>query len=327
MGKKDVFLEIKDLSVVYDTDEGVVYAVNGVSFSMEHGETLGIVGETGAGQTTIARSILRILPEPPAVIRSGEIFFRGENLLEMGETEMRKKRGSEIAMIFQDPMSALNPTLTVGEQISESIRIHQNVGRAEALKRGMQMLEIVGIPSERYYNYPHEFSGGMKQRVVIAIALACNPNLLLADEPTTALYVTIQAQVLDLIEKLKKEMGTSVILITHDLGVVAKSCDRAAVLYGGKIMECGNKEQIFTRAKHPYTIGLFESLPDLNSRAKRLKPIPGLPLNPMEKPEGCPFYERCSRRTEACRGEIPTVEIEPGHLVCCTQIGTEREGT
>ena len=318
MGKKDVFLEIKDLSVAYDTDEGVVYAVNGVSFSMEHGETLGIVGETGAGKTTIARSILRILPEPPAVIRSGEIFFRGENLLEMGETEMRKKRGSEIAMIFQDPMSALNPTLTVGEQISESIRIHQNVGRAEALKRGMQMLEIVGIPSERYYNYPHEFSGGMKQRVVIAIALACNPHLLLADEPTTALDVTIQAQVLDMMEELKNKYNTAMILITHDLGVVGRMCDDVAVIYAGEVLEYGTKEEIFLHPCHPYTVGLFGAIPDLSVDTRRLANIEGLPPDPTDLPKGCCFNPRCPYATEECRQEkSPLAEVRPNHLCSC----------
>lgn len=325
MRHNENFLTVRNLTVEYNTDEGVVYAVNNVSFSMKKGETLGFVGETGAGKTTIARSILRILPMPPAEVKSGEILFQGEDLLKLSEAQMRKRRGFDIAMIFQDPMSALNPVITVGEQIAESIRIHQEVNRVEALRRAMKMLETVGIPGERYYNYPHEFSGGMKQRVIIAIALCCNPQLLLADEPTTALDVTIQAQVLEMMDKLKREMGTSMILITHDLGVVAKTCDAAAVLYGGQIVEYGSKVQIFTNALHPYTRGLFDSLPNLSTQSKRLNPIPGRTLNPMIKPKGCPFYDRCAFKTQECKEQdIPLTEIEPGHQVRCLHTGAKR---
>lgn len=324
MVKTEELLRINDLTIEYQTDEGTVYAVNHVNLHLDKGKTLGLIGETGAGKTTIARAILRILQSPPGVVKSGEIRLEGKDLLQLHENEMRRLRGSEIAMIFQDPMSALNPVITVGEQISESIRIHQKISRKDAVIKGMDMLETVGIPRERYYNYPHEFSGGMKQRVIIAMALACNPQLLLADEPTTALDVTIQAQVLDLMKGLKEKYGTSMIFITHDLGVAAAVCDHLAVIYGGRVMEYGSREQIFLNARHPYTKGLFSSLPDVNSE-ERLQPIPGQPLNPMDEPIGCPFAARCHRATEeCCRGTVPVLELDDGHQISC--LHTEEEG-
>ena len=312
------YLEIQGLKVVYTSDEETVYAVNGVDLSLERGQTLGLVGETGAGKTTIAKSILRILPERQSKITAGEIRIEGENLLEKPERDMLPIRGNKVAMIFQDPMTALNPTMTVGEQISEVIALHGKGTRQEVENRTIEMLEMVGIPAERYLEYPHQFSGGMKQRVVIAMALACNPELLLADEPTTALDVTIQAQVLDMINNLKKKFNTAMILITHDLGVVAETCDMVAVIYAGQVVEYASKEELFDNKKHPYTQGLFSSVPSLKDDAKRLKPIPGLPPDPTSLPEGCTFHPRCPYATETCRHVVPELrEITPGHLCRC----------
>lgn len=311
-------LDIKDLKVEYHTDGAVIYAVNGVNLSLNKGETLGLVGETGAGKTTIARSIMRILQTPPAKLCGGEIVFKGRDLLKLHEREMRKVRGNQIAMIFQDPMTALNPIETVGFQISETIKIHNKISKAESQKRACDMLEMVGIPMERYSEYPHQFSGGMKQRVVIAMALACNPELLLADEPTTALDVTIQAQVLEMIQSLKEKLGTSVIMITHDLGVVASCCDKVAVIYGGSVIEYGTLEHIFDHPTHPYTIGLFNSLPKLDSTEKRLKPIKGLMPNMKELRPGCHFCDRCEFAQEQCKNVSPeNTEVAPGHFVKC----------
>ncbi len=311
-------LTIKDLAVAYHTDNAVIHAVNGVSLTVNKRETLGLVGETGAGKTTIAKSILRILPSPQAEVISGEIVFDDVNLMSISEKEMRKIRGNKIAMIFQDPMTALNPIQTVGAQIAEAIKRHNKVNKFEAQKRACDMLELVGIRMERYDEYPHQFSGGMKQRVVIAMALACNPALLLADEPTTALDVTIQAQVLELMQQLRDKLNTAVIMITHDLGVVADFCERVAVVYAGEIVESGRVEQIFDNPQHPYTLGLFASLPRLDSRERRLKPIKGLMPNPSNLPEGCLFAERCPRATEECKKARPVpTEIEPEHFVKC----------
>ncbi|MBP3280630.1 MAG: ABC transporter ATP-binding protein, partial [Butyrivibrio sp.] len=273
------FLEIKDLNVNYSSDEEKVYAVNGVTFSLEKGKTLGLVGETGAGKTTIAKTILQILPEN-ADVTAGEVILDGKDLLKASEKELLKIRGDKIAMIFQDPMTALNPIMTVGDQITEVVRLHNNFSEDKAKERTLEMLEMVGIPSVRYVEYPHQFSGGMKQRVVIAMALACNPELLLADEPTTALDVTIQAQVLDMIKSLKEKFNTAMILITHDLGVVAETCDNVAVIYAGEIVEYGSKRQIFKDHGHPYTEGLFGSIPKLDDESRKLSPIPGLPPDP-----------------------------------------------
>ena len=311
-------LEIKNLSVEYHSDEDILYAVNNVNLSLEPGETLGLVGETGAGKTTIAKSIMRILPAAQAEITSGEILYRGEDLLTLKEKDMQKVRGNKIAMIFQDPMTALNPVETVGYQIAEAIKRHNKISRNEAADRAGDMLEMVGIPRERLGEYPHQFSGGMKQRVVIAMALACNPELLLADEPTTALDVTIQAQVLDMMRGLKDKLGTSVILITHDFGVVADFCTSVAVTYAGEIIERGSVDRIFNNPQHPYTQGLFNSLPSLEATSRRLKPIKGLMPDPTDLPPGCRFCERCEYATEECANCAPDVyEIEPGHTVKC----------
>ena len=315
-------LEIRDLVIEYHSDDAVIHAVNSVNLIVKHGETMGLVGETGAGKTTIARSVLRILQTPPAKFCGGQIFFHGEDIMKKSEQEMRKIRGDKIAMIFQDPMTALNPIEKVGFQIAEAIGLHNKISRVEAEKRACDMLEMVGIPMDRFNEYPHQFSGGMKQRVIIAIALACNPELLLADEPTTALDVTIQAQVLDMMRSLKEKLGTSVIMITHDLGVVADCCDSVAVAYAGEIVEYGTAEHIFDFPSHPYTIGLFGSLPKLDSMEPRLKPIKGLMPDPTNLPKGCSFSERCPEATEKCKAQSPSVtEISPGHQVKCYLAG------
>ena len=315
----DKFLDVKNLVVQYTSGGQVVHAVNGVSLDLEKGETLGLVGETGAGKTTIAKAILRILPDPPAKVTGGEIYLDGEDLLKKPEKDMLAIRGAKIAMIFQDPMTALNPTMTVGSQISEVVLLHnEGYTKHQAEQRTIEMLELVGIPAMRYGEYPHQFSGGMKQRVVIAMALACNPELLLADEPTTALDVTIQAQVLEMINDLKLKLNTSMILITHDLGVVAETCDKVAVIYAGKIVEYGTKRDIFKNPTHPYTLGLFGSLPRLDDDSKRLSPIHGLPPDPTHLPDGCSFNPRCPKVCEQCMsGEVCYTEVTPGHFVAC----------
>lgn len=314
------FLEIKDLVVEYTSGGSVVHAVNGVSLSLNKGETLGLVGETGAGKTTIAKSILRILPDPPAKVRSGEILLNGKDLLKAPEKDMLQVRGNQIAMIFQDPMTALNPTMTIGSQITEVVMLHnKNLTPKQAQERTVEMLELVNIPAIRYVEYPHQFSGGMKQRVVIAMALACNPELLLADEPTTALDVTIQAQVLEMIKDLREKLQTSMILITHDMGVIAETCDNVAIIYAGRIVESGTKRHIFKNPSHPYTIGLFGSIPKMDDDSKRLNPIPGLPPDPTNLPAGCPFAPRCPHACDACNNGAPRVEVEPGHFVECVK--------
>lgn len=314
------FLSIDNLKVDYVTDDGIVHALNGVSLELVQGETLGLVGETGAGKTTMAKCIMGILPKRTGKIRSGEITFEEKNLLKCSEKELQSIRGAQIAMIFQDPMTSLNPVLTVGEQIAEAVENHERCGKARAMERAEEMLELVGIPAERVHEYPHQFSGGMKQRVVIAIALACNPKMLIADEPTTALDVTIQAQVLGMMQSLKRQLNTSMLLITHDLGVVAQNCDRVAVIYAGEIVEYGTVMDVFKRMKHPYTQGLFSSIPQINADVKRLNSIPGLMLDPTLDVEGCRFCDRCKYATEECRINHPElVEIESGHSVRCFQ--------
>ncbi len=314
------FLSIDNLKVDYVTDDGIVHALNGVSLELVQGETLGLVGETGAGKTTMAKCIMGILPKRTGKIRSGEITFEEKNLLKCSEKELQSIRGAQIAMIFQDPMTSLNPVLTVGEQIAEAVENHERCGKARAMERAEEMLELVGIPAERVHEYPHQFSGGMKQRVVIAIALACNPKMLIADEPTTALDVTIQAQVLEMMQSLKRQLNTSMLLITHDLGVVAQNCDRVAVIYAGEIVEYGTVMDVFKRMKHPYKQGLFSSIPQINADVKRLNSIPGLMLDPTLDVEGCRFCDRCKYATEECRINHPElVEIESGHSVRCFQ--------
>ena len=317
--ENDIMLSIKDLTVHYIPPESpACKAVNGVSFDVKAGETVGLVGETGAGKTTIALSILRLVQSPPGRIMDGSITFKGESLLEASEARMRKIRGYEISMIFQDPMTALNPIGKIGEQIAEVIYLHENCSKAEATAKAGDMLELVGIDRSRYYDYPHQFSGGMKQRVIIAMALACQPDLLIADEPTTALDVTIQAQVLDMMNELKNKLGTSVILITHDLGIVAEMCQRVVVMYAGEVVEMGDVRQIFKNTGHPYTVGLFGSLPGAVKDSKRLVPIEGLMPDPAYLPEGCKFAERCSRCTEECRTKaVPLVQVGEDHWVRC----------
>lgn len=314
----DYILEIQNLAVVYDTDEAVVKAVNGIDMVLPRQRTLGLVGETGAGKTTTALAIMNLIPDPPGIITSGTVKVDGKNVFELKAKELEQIRGKSVSMIFQDPMTALNPVFTVGEQIASAISLHEGVNKAEAYERAKQMLEIVGISGERAGEYPHQFSGGMKQRVVIAIALACHPKLLIADEPTTALDVTIQAQVLELMNKLKVEYDTSMLLITHDLGVVAEVCDDVAIMYAGYIVEKGTLKDIFNDTKHPYTEGLFNSLPDIEDRSKELKPIPGLMPDPSNLPAGCPFAPRCSYVSERCRTELPKLrKISDTHCVAC----------
>ena len=314
----DNVLEIKDLVVHYETDDGCVEAVNGLSISIGRERTLGLVGETGAGKTTTALSILNLVPNPPGVIKSGEILVEGKNVLQMSEKELESMRGNDVAMIFQDPMTALNPVMTVGSQIAESIQLHQNVDAKEAMEKAKEMLRTVGISDSRAGDYPHQFSGGMKQRVIIAIALACQPNLLIADERTTALDVTIQAQVLSLMKDLIVNNHMSMLLITHDLGVVAETCDDVAVVYAGRIVEVGSADDVFNHTRHPYTEGLFESLPNLRQRGEELVPIKGLMPDPMNLPQGCTFAERCPYATEACRENIPELRhVEGSHYVAC----------
>lgn len=315
-------LEIKDLTIHYVTSDGTMKAVNSVSLDIEKGETLGLVGETGAGKTTTALGVLRLVADPPGKYIGGEVLFNGRDILKMSTSELLKLRGNEISMVFQDPMTSLNPTITVGDQISEVIRLHKKCSRASALKQSLMMLEMVGIPANRSTDYPHQFSGGMKQRVIIAIALACTPSLLIADEPTTALDVTIQAQVLEMINDLKSKIGTSVLLITHDLGIVAESCDKVAVMYAGEIVEYGKLRQIFKNVCHPYTKGLFGALPSLVKDVHRLNPIGGLMPDPAKLPEGCKFHPRCPSAMDICSRCVPGMtEVEPGHQVRCLLFG------
>lgn len=323
-------LEIKNLRVVYETDEAVAKAVNGVSLTLNKREVLGILGETGAGKTTTALSILRLLPQYTGKVTEGEILYNGKDLLKLSSGEMQAIRGEMISMIFQDPMSSLNPVMTVGDQIKEALFYHnESKYSSERIRQRVdEILELVGIPSARKNNYPHQFSGGMKQRIVIAIALACDPELLIADEPTTALDVTIQAQVLRMMKELKEKTGASMILITHDLGIVAKMCDNVAVMYAGEIIESGSVWDIFeNKAHHPYTNGLFASLPNLNIDSKRLNPIGGLMPDPAHLPPGCKFHPRCPRRSDVCKIEAPEVfAMSPTHRIKCRLFGEKEDG-
>lgn len=317
MNNAENIIEVKELEVAYLTEAGDIHAVNNVSFAIPRGTTFGLVGETGAGKTTTALSMLRLIQEP-GEIQNGEILFKGGNLFDVSEKEMQLIRGAEISMIFQDPMTALNPVHTIGAQIAEVIRLHQDCSKGETLERAAQMLEKVGIPADRVGDYPHQLSGGMKQRVVIAIALACNPELLIADEPTTALDVTVQAQVLEMINGLKEEFNTAMLLITHDLGIVAETCDAVGIMYAGEIVEMGNLEQIFDYTAHPYTKGLFASIPKLDEEVARLSPIAGLMPDPANLPEGCKFHPRCPYASEVCKQQPPELrDLGEGHLVRC----------
>ena len=318
--EENTLLEVKDLRVVYKTDEATVHAVNGISFTLGERETIGLVGETGAGKTTTALTLLRLLPERTGRVLGGEIRFRGENLLEKTIPEMRHVRGAEISIIFQDPMTALNPALTVGDQVLESLEIHNLDKRSkeELDARVDELFKLVGIPPERKKEYPHQFSGGMKQRIVIAIALACQPQLLIADEPTTALDVTIQAQILDLLRNLKDKINSSIMFITHDLGVIAEMADYVVVMYAGRIVEQGTAEEIFAHPAHPYTIGLMASKPVVGKQVDKLYSIPGKVPNPINMPNYCYFKDRCEMCVEGCQGEYPhMIQLSPTHMVSC----------
>ena len=313
-------LEIEDLAIEYRTDDGTVYAVNHIDLKLKHQETLGLVGETGAGKTTTVSSLLGLIPEPPGYFVSGRLLVNGRDVRQMNSKQLSEMRGKEISMIFQDPMTSLNPVMTVGDQIAESIMLHEKVSRSEAMELAKQSLETVGISGERAGDYPHQFSGGMKQRVVIAIALACHPQILIADEPTTALDVTIQAQVLELMKKLKDEYRTSTVMITHDLGIVAEICDEVAVMYAGRIVEQGSLREVFKNTKHPYTEGLFNSLPNMKDRNSKLTPIKGLTPDPTILYPGCTFAERCPYATDACLNGQPKMrDVGNDHLVACVR--------
>lgn len=314
----DCILEIKNLAVHFHMEDGTVNALNGIDLELYNGETLGLVGETGAGKTTLAKSIMQLIPVPPGKIESGSILLQGEDMLQMHIDQIRAIRGKQISMIFQDPMSSLNPVMTVGDQIAEVIETHEKCSHSEALEKAGDMLETVGITRERAGDYPHQFSGGMKQRVIIAMALSCNPKILIADEPTTALDVTIQAQVLEMMRDLKEKYNTATLLITHDLGVVAQMCERVAIIYAGEIVELGNLHDIFKQTGHPYTEGLLGAIPKINVNERRLSPIEGLMPDPMEVRKGCAFAERCKYAEEKCKNTHPELkEITSGHKVRC----------
>jgi oligopeptide/dipeptide ABC transporter ATP-binding protein len=320
-GKNDSpLLEVRDLKTHFYTEEGIIHAVDGVSFSVGRGETLGIVGESGCGKSVTSLSVIRLVPYPPGKIVQGEILFEGEDLLRKTDAEMRAIRGNQISMIFQEPMTSLNPVFTVGNQISEAIILHQKVQRSKAGEMTVEMLRKVGIPSaeKRIHDYPHQMSGGMRQRVMIAMALACRPMLLIADEPTTALDVTIQAQILDLMARLKQEMGTAILLITHNLGVVAEFANRVVVMYAGQIVEAADTAALFKDPQHPYTFGLLGSIPKINEDRERLQIIEGTVPHPLSIPEGCRFHPRCSQAKEICRRETPELrEVRSGHQFRC----------
>jgi len=318
--RKDTLLDVKGLRTCFYGDDGAVPAVDGVSFSISRGQTLGIVGESGCGKSVTALSIMRLVPFPPGRIVAGEIVFDGDDILRKSRAEMRRIRGNNISMIFQEPMTSLNPVFTVGEQISESIMLHERLGKTEARDRAIEMLHRVGIPSpeKRIDEYPHQMSGGMRQRVMIAMALSCDPKLLIADEPTTALDVTIQAQILRLMLRLKEHLGTAIMLITHDLGVIAQTADEVAVMYAGRIVEMADVSTLFQRPCHPYTIGLLGSIPLLNESRDRLHTIPGAVPDLTELPPGCRFHPRCDVAKDICKeSDPPFVDLDGGHWACC----------
>ncbi|HAJ34649.1 MAG TPA: peptide ABC transporter ATP-binding protein [Chloroflexi bacterium] len=314
-------LEVRNLKTQFFTQDGVVHAVNGISYHVDTGETVAIVGESGSGKSVGVMSLIRLIPQPPGKIVDGEVIFDGQDLLKLKEDELREIRGNRIAMIFQDPMTSLNPVLTIGRQITEALELHLHMNKEQARKRAVQLLEMVGIPGaeSRLDDYPHQFSGGMRQRVMIAMGLSCDPQLLIADEPTTALDVTIQAQIVDLVRRLQDELGMAIIWITHDLGVVAGMADRVLVMYSGFIVEEGNVNDLYAHPRHPYTLGLLRSIPRLDlGRQKRLIPIDGLPPDLLEPPTHCPFAPRCAFVQEKCWQENPTlVEVSPGHKAAC----------
>lgn len=318
MNDQNLVLDLQHLSVRYETEDGVVRAVTDVSLQIARKTTLGLVGETGAGKTTTALSILRLVPSPPGVVTCEKMVVDGKDILHLTPRQMEKIRGKEVSMIFQDPMTVLNPVFTVGQQIAETIEIHEHLSKEDAYTRSLEMLELVGIPGTRAGDYPHQFSGGMKQRVVIAIALACNPKLLIADEPTTALDVTIQAQVLEMMKELKQTYDMSMIIITHDLGIVAEVCDEVAVMYAGRIIEQGTLRDLFLNTMHPYTEGLFNSLPNINDRQAELLPIPGMMTDPTNLPPGCAFAPRCKYASDHCLFTPPElVAMGDTHRVAC----------
>ncbi|MEA3337815.1 MAG: ABC transporter ATP-binding protein [Chloroflexota bacterium] len=314
-------LEVKDLRTQFFTQDGVVNAVNGISYTLDEGETLAIVGESGCGKSVGVMSLIKLIPSPPGRVVGGEVWFDGRDLLQLDDDEIRQVRGNRIAMIFQDPMTSLNPVLTIGRQISESLQLHLGMDRQQARKRSAELLELVGIPGaeNRLDDYPHQFSGGMRQRVMIAMGLSCNPQLLIADEPTTALDVTIQAQIVDLVKKLKEDIGMAVIWITHDLGVVAGLAERMLVMYAGFIVEEADVNALYGDPRHPYTIGLLGSLPRLDAdRPEKLESIDGLPPDLIDLPKGCPFYARCDYRLDRCRDDNPPLEtVDRNHKVAC----------
>ena len=313
---KNVVLDVKNLHVHYVTHDATAKAVNGIDFQVKEGEALGLVGETGAGKTTTALSIMQLIPDPPGMIVDGEIYFEGKNVILNTDKENQAMRGNGVAMIFQDPMTALNPVMTVGDQLSEVVLNHEKVSKAEAKQRVIDLLEIVGVKSDRYDDYPHQFSGGQKQRVIIAMSLLCNPKLLIADEPTTALDVTIQAQVLDIINQLREQYKMAMVLITHDLGVVAETCDNVAIMYAGQIVEAGTVREVYLNPKHPYTRGLFDSIPKLDDDSTELIPIEGAISNAADLPTGCYFHPRCRYCQDICKTQQPTVKGE-GHKFMC----------
>ena len=316
--QKNMVLDVENLNVKFVLEEETVEAVNGISLQIREGETLGLVGETGAGKTTTALSILRLIDSPPGVMECDKLEVCGEDILHMSVVELEHTRGSLVSMIFQDPMTSLNPVFTVGYQIAESLERHEHLNNEEGWEKAYDILKLVGIPRERAIEYPHQFSGGMKQRVIIAIALACSPKLLIADEPTTALDVTIQAQILHLMRELKEKQNTSMIMITHDLGIVAETCDRVAVMYAGRIIEEGNLDEVFNHTKHPYTEGLFNSLPNIKNRKSKLQPIHGLMPDPTNLPKGCAFAPRCNYATDACFQRQPEIRDFGGtHKAAC----------
>jgi oligopeptide/dipeptide ABC transporter ATP-binding protein len=320
-------LEVHDLKTTFKTEDGTVAAVNGLSFSVDPGSTLGIVGESGSGKSVTSLSIMRLLASN-GKIEHGRILFKGEDLLKKSESEMRRIRGRDIAMIFQDPMTSLNPVLTVGEQIAEATRLHLGLGKKDAFERAVEMLRLVRIPAaeRRVRDYPHQFSGGMRQRVMIAMALSCDPAVLIADEPTTALDVTIQAQIIELMNEMQERLGSAIILITHDLGVVAETCENVLVMYGGNMVEYGSAKQIFASPKMPYTVGLLESLPRLDQAGSHLVPIDGQPPNLLHMPPGCAFAPRCRSRMPICDEPVPLYDFGAGHVARCFLYDPRSEG-